>query len=62
MRKTGSGKAIAMLIERGNLSKNGLILLENCKMCKIIVDVRSVKVERSKKGREREYKMILSNT
>ena len=56
------GKIIAMLIQYGNLSKRELILFENCKICKKIVDVRCVKVERNKKRRKREYKMIIGNT
>ena len=31
-------------------------------MCKKIADVRGLKVERSKKGIRREYKMIIGNT
>ena len=51
-----------MLIQHGNLSKHWLALLDNCKICKKIADVRCVKVERSKKRRKREYKMIIDNT
>lgn len=49
----GAGKVIAMLIQHGNLPKHGLILLENCKICKNIVDVKCVKVEKSRKRRKR---------
>ena len=38
-----------MLIQHGNFSKNALVLLENCKICKKIVDVRCVK-EKKKIG------------
>ena len=38
-----------MLIQHGNFSKNALVLLENCKICKKIVDVRCVKEKKKKK-------------